>query len=140
MVPGVDMRRGVQRCPGWAVESPETDEGVQGAIGQERPQPSGEESMINTGTHMEEKVLAKHVNMQVNSAYNNLHYTARLGFRCFQVAHVLTVFSPLMFVQLQRTFRHTTGHHSQQHRVKGRLLALPVQFHPAALGVVGEGR
>lgn len=91
MVPGVDMRRGVQRCPGWDVESPETGGEVQGATGQERPQLSDEGSTINTGTHLEEKVLAKHANMQVNMACYNLDYIVRLGLQCLLLAHVLTV-------------------------------------------------
>lgn len=83
MVPGVDMRREVQHCPGWAVESPGTGGEVQGATGQERPQLSGEGSMINTTTHMEEKVLAKHANTQVNIACCNLDYTVRLRVQSF---------------------------------------------------------
>lgn len=72
------MRRGVQRCPGWAVESPETGEEAQEASGQERPQLSDEGSMINTGTHTEEKVLANHANTQVNITSYNLYYAVKL--------------------------------------------------------------
>lgn len=67
----------------------------------------------------------------------DLVYTVRLRFQWFQVAHVLTVLGPHCL--LQRTFRHTTGHHSPQHRGRERLPAPPVQFHPGALGAAGEG-
>lgn len=50
---------------------------------------------------------------------------------------MFSLFSP--FVQLQRTFHLTTGLHSPQHRVRGRLPAPPVQFPPGALGAAGEG-
>lgn len=127
----------MQHFPGWAVESPETGGEVQGATGQERPQLSDEGSMINTGTHMEEKVLAKHANMQVNKACYNLDYSVRLGLQWFHVAHCSL---SSLFMQLQRTFYHTTGHHSPQHRGRGKLPAPLVQFHPGALRAADEER
>lgn len=57
MVPGVDMRSGVLRFPGWAVENPGTGEEVPGVTGPERrPLNAGE----NSGKGQE-----KHANLQV---------------------------------------------------------------------------
>lgn len=128
------MRRGVQRCPGWAAESPETGGEVPAATGQERPQPSDGGS---SGTHI--RVLAKHANTQVNTACYYLDSTVILWLPGVYVAFMPSWFS-LLCVQLQRTFRLTTGHPSLQHRVRGRLPAPLVQSRPGALGAAGEGR